>query len=338
METFRVSTQESRLESWNCLLSKQIVNCWINEESKVPEFNKFLSLLSILNLETTDKLFEDLDVKLKEIQLSDKNPPSWSKLSYVQEQLFDWYYEVYLKELNLKFQEPRLKIRDRFNSFINSFWLESSPKSALLFATKIEQFVLSQSKQYCQEKKTLLHQENGGKKSFDFLSQKISKKEKVQGTDNNYDSAIKALLHIYKCKIKSEICDFKIQIASAIIQDNQLVIENLLESNSFLNQLQENFSSSSQNNSLLLSMLFEQMCLVKSPDEYRQELQKDLGIPLNRWGSCGYISISEVKKILAEKVSVISKDIYGQLILELTSEAKLNQQQNNHLELQAISN
>ncbi len=331
-------SQESRLENWNCSISKEIVNCWINEESKVPQFNNFLSLLSILNVEATDKLFEDLETKLQEIQVSDKIPPSWSKLTQVQEQLFDWYYEVHLKEINLKFQEPRMKIRDRFKKFINSFWLEVSPQSALDFSTKIEQLVLSQSKQYCQEKKTLLQQENGGKKSFDFLSQKIPKKEKVQGTDNNYNSAIKALLHIYKCKIKSEICDLKIQIASAIIQDNQLVIENLLEANSFLNQLQESFSTKSQNNSLLMSMLFEQMCLVKSPGDLRQDLEKDLGIPLNRWGTCGYISIDEVKKILAEKVSVISKDIYGQLIQELSSEAKLNQQQNNHLELLINSN
>ncbi len=331
-------SKESRLESWNCLLSKEIVKCWIKEESKVPEFNKFLGLLSILNLEATDKLFQDLEVKIQEIQASDQNPPSWAKLTYVQEHLFDWYYEVYLKELNLKFQEPRIKTRDRFKTFINSFWLESSLKSALDFATKIEQLVLSQSKQYCQSKKTFLQQENGGKKSFNFLSQKLTAKEEEGNISKNYNSAIRALLHIYKCKIQSEICDFKIQIASAIIQDNQLVIENLLEANSFLNQLQESFSSSNQNNSLLMSMLFEQMCLVKSPGDLRQDLEKDLGIPLNRWGSCGYISLEEVEKILLEKVGVISKDIYGQLIKELTSEANLNQPKNNHLQVLAATN
>ena len=331
-------SQESRLENWNCSISKEIVNCWINEESKVPQFNNFLSLLSILNVEATDKLFEDLETKLQEIQVSDKTPPSWSKLTQVQEKLFDWYYEVHLKEINLKFQEPRMKIRDRFKKFINSFWLEVSPQSALDFSSKIEQFVLSQLKQYCQEKKTLLQQENGGKKSFDFLSQKISRKEKLESISNNYNSANKALLHIYKCKIKSDVCDLKIQIASAIIQDNQLVIQNLVESTSFLNQLQESFSTKSQSNSLLMSMLFEQMCLVKSPNNLRQEIEHDLGIPLNRWGSCGYISLEEVKKILLEKVSVISKDVYEQLIKELTSEAELNQAKNNHLELVINSN
>ena len=180
-------SQESRLESWNCLLSKEIVNCWINEESKTPQFNNFLSLLSILNVEATDKLFEDLEVKLEEIQSSDKTSPSWSKLTHVQESLSEWYYETYLKEFNLKFQEPRIKIRDKFNSFINSFWLKTSPKSALDFSSKIEQFVLSQLKQYCQEKKTLLEQENGGKKSFDFLSQKLIGKEKEGNIGNNYD-------------------------------------------------------------------------------------------------------------------------------------------------------
>ena len=333
-----MSSQESRLENWNCLLSKEIVNCWTKEETKVPEFNKFLSLLSILNLEADDKLFEDLEIKLKEIQATDNTPSSWAKLTQVQEQLFHWYYEVYLKELNLKFQDLRIKTRDRFKKFINFFWLDSSLKSALDFATKIEQFVLSQTRQYCQEKETLLQQENGGKKPFNFLSQKLLSKQEENNIAKNYDSAIRALLYIYKCKIQAEICDFKIQIVSAIIQDNQLVIENLLESNSFLNQLQESFSCQGQNNSLLVSILFEQMCLVKSPSDLRQDLEKDLGIPLNRWGTCGYISIDEVKKILTEKVSVISKDIYGQLIKELTSEVGVNKPKNNHLQILAATN
>lgn len=331
-------SQESRLESWNCLLSNEIVDCWINEESKTPQFNNFLSLLSILNVEATDKLFEDLKAKLQEIQEVNKAQPSLEKLIYIQEHLSEWYFQVYLKEINSKFQEPRIKIRDEFKKFINAFWLDASPQSALNFSSKMEGFLISQSNKYLAEKETLLQQENGGKKSYSVLTHKVIQELDNEGIKNNYNSANKALLHIFKCKIKSEICNFKIQIISAIIQDNQLIIQNLLESTSFLNQLKESFSSSSQNNSLLLSMLFEQMCSVKSPHQLRQEIENHLGIPLNRWGSCGYISLEEVKKFLIAKISVITKDIYGQLIQELSSEVKLNKEENKDLELLAISN
>ena len=315
-------TQESRLESWNYLLSKEIVSCWIEGSAELPSFNQFLGLINILNVEADDKLFEEVASTLREIQASNKTQLSLDKLIYIQEHLAEWYFEIYLKKLAFKFQSPRIEIRDKFKKFLNSFWLDASPKYALDFASKIESFLLSLDKKYKQEKQTLLNQENQGKKAYDSLIFKI-----IQGKYNirdKYENTNRVLLHIYKCKIRAEICDLKIQIISAIIRDNQLIIQELIESNSFLSNLQEKFSIETQKNNLLLSILFEQMCLVKTPDNFKKELEEHLGTPLNRWGSCGYINIDEIKKILLKKLSAITQDIYDQLIQELKIEVEAN--------------
>ena len=93
-------TQESRLESWNYLLSKEIVSCWITEEKELPSFNQFLGLINILNVEADDKLFEGVESKLKEIQASNKTQLSLDKLIFIQEHLAEWYFEIYLEKTN----------------------------------------------------------------------------------------------------------------------------------------------------------------------------------------------------------------------------------------------
>ncbi|MDJ0719220.1 MAG: hypothetical protein QNJ54_34165 [Prochloraceae cyanobacterium] len=335
-------SQKSRWETWNQLLAGEIVNCWIQYESNLPSFNDFLSLLNILNLEGTKLLFDELDFKFDEIQNTTDSQLNLENLIEIQERFGDWYYREYLKKITLHFQAPQIEARDKFKKFVNSFWLFSSPKSTLDFLSKIEGFLISCQNKYQQEKQTLLKQENGGKKSFNSLTYKLIQ-DKDKSIDNtkvkiNYDLASKALIHTYRYKLKSELCNFKIDILRRIQQDNQVIIENLIASDSFLSKFQESYQLSEAKTNLLVATLFEHICSVKSPESLKQELETHLGVPLNRWGSCGYISIEEVRRILLDKLSVMTKDAYSQLVEELTSEVKLKQQESNHFQEIAISN
>lgn len=350
----------SRLENWTYLLSKEVVDYWLNErEVELLSFEEAIVSLGLTGGVNDNQLaqglhqgednvtlleeLEKIRQRIEENYLSESN--SLEKIWQIESVLFNWYYgnsnnknsPGCLETLEITSRTLRIETQKNFQNFINSVWLKSSPNTGFNYLSQIGALLFNLNDQYQAKRQSYFLEENGGKKSYAVLISKIIKSENQEEVNNNYNSAINALFHIYKCKIKGEIAERASHIIREVIQDYQLISDNLLESISFLEDVKESFLKTGQN-SRTASMLYDEMCLVISPDVLRQEVEKDLGIPLNRWGSCGYITETEVKKILLNKMTGITKDIYEKIKQDFTSELQVNQEESNHFQLQVISN
>jgi len=355
-----VKSETSRLEKWTYLLSKEIVNYWLNnQEVKLPAFEESITALGLKGEANVNKLYqnleqgegdltllEELEKLLKRIEenySSESN--SLEKIWQIESVLFNWYYGNNndknslgcLQNLEIKSRILRVETRKKFQDFIDSLPLKSSPRGQLDYLSRIGALLFNLNDRYEAERQSYILQENGGKKSYDFLISKIIKSPTESEVNNNYKSGINALFHIYKCKIKGEIADLASHIIRGVIQDYQLTSESLIQSSSFLGELQDSLSLKEQKSKLAIAEFFEEMCLIKSPHDLRQEVESDLGVSLNRWGSCGYISLEDINKILLLKVAPIAKDICGQLAQEFAPEPELKQEESKPFQLLAYS-
>ena len=348
---------ESQIENWTYLLSKEVVENWLNnEEAELPVFEEVIASLGLKGEANINELYQNLqqgegEVTLLEeleklLERIEENYSSESnlleKIWQIESALFSWYYGNNndknnlgcLQNLEIKSRVLRVETRRRFQDFIDSIMLKSSPRKQFNYLSRIGALLFNLNDRYEAGRQSHALQENAGKKSYDFLISKIIKSQNSEEVNNNYKSAINALFHIYKCKIKGEIADLASHIIRGVIQDYQLISESLIQTTSFLNNLQDSLLLKEQKVNLIL---LEKMHSIKSPDTLREELENSFGIPLNRWGSCGYISVEEVKKFLLEKVAIITKDIYQKEIQELTS-PKLNQEQDKPFKILSTSN
>lgn len=350
----------SRVENWTYLLSKEVVNHWLNnQEAELPSFEEAIALLGLTggvdsnqlsqNLEQVKvdvTLLQELEKLLSRIQENySSEPNSLEKLLKIESVLFNWYYgddndnnsPGCLQKLELKSRALRVEIRKNFQDFTNSIFIKSSPNAGFNYLSQIRAFLFSLNDQYFAERQSYILQENGGKKSYNVLVSKIIKSQTNEELNSIYDSGINALFHIYKCKIKVEIADLASHIIRGIIPDSQLISDSLIQSSSFLGELQNSFSLKEPKSKLAIAEFFDEMCLIKSPDKLKQEVENDLGIPLNRW-RCGYISLEEINKILLLKVAPIAQDIFGKLAQEFAPEPKLKQQESQPFQLLTYSN
>lgn len=356
-----MNAEISRLETWNYLLASEIINCWLsNEQANLPNWLDIIKLLGLEKSQESDNklwqfleegksfstLAQELEIKIIE-ETSRLDSGALEKIIHLEEELFFWYYGKAqnqddlscLSKIESNFQLVRTDLRNKVKCFVNSFWLKTSPEPCLEYLRKIEIYLYNLSNQYEIDRQNSLKKENGGKKSYGCLVSKITNSPDIDSKEKYFQLASKALLHIYQSKIKVLILTLVIEIIEAIIRDNQIYIENLISTISFLKSIKDSFqSNTSLTSSLIILMLFDHICSVKSPESLKQELEAHLGVPLNRWGSCGYISVEEVRTILLDKVAVLTKDAYAQLASEFNSNSEIDKQESNHLELVINSN
>lgn len=356
-----MKSETSRLEKWTYLLSKEVVNYWLtNQEIELPPFEKSITLLGLKGEADINQLYQNLeqgeaDLTLLEelekfLQRIEENYSSESnsleKIWQIESVLFNWYYGNNndknslgcLQKGEIKSRILRVETRKKFQDFIDSLPLKSSPRGQFDYLSRIGALLFNLNDRYEAERQSYILQENGGKKSYDFLISKIIKSPTESEVNNNYKSGINALFHIYKCKIKGEIADLASHIIRGVIQDYQLINDSLIETISFLDNLRESLSLKEQESDLSTLVLFDEMCLVKSPNDLRLEVEEDLGIPLNRWGIVSCISPEQVKEILLGKIRIITQDIHAQLIKKLTSESDSNQEETKPFQLLSYSN
>lgn len=224
------------------MLASELINYWLNESrSELPSWAE--ALLAILGIkeekeletqplfkslvqgEFLSNLLSDLELTLKQIS-SDliAEPNSSLKLMKVEAELFSWYYgsaesainSGKLEYLKSNFQVVRNKSRNTTQEFINSFWLKTSTQPCWEYLSKIETFLFNVSQEYQKKQQNYLSQEQGGKKSYQYLLFQLLEAQDESLIQQNYQLGIKALFHIYKSKIKSEILDLVLQVVKTM--------------------------------------------------------------------------------------------------------------------------
>ena len=335
-DEIRVSQTErpklARLKNWNVLLAAETINWWLtSQKSELPSYSEALILLGIRAdssnllvkfLEQGElpnlNLFQELELRLDTFS-SDLSNRSDS-IENLEKKISHWYHGNYsddgytccLTKLQSNSQILRIELVEKFQQFVNSFWSKTSPQPCLEYLEKLEVFLVNIYQKYEQEQQNYIQQEKAGKRAYNYLLSQIIKSSSHDQTHNNYQIAIKALLHIYKSKIKAEICCLASQALKNIIKINQLYLDDLLQTHSFLKRIRNNLLAQKINN-ILLPILFEQMCTLISPEDLCKELEQELGHSLNQWGICGYIDEEKVKHLLLEKIAKITRKIHEQL-------------------------
>ncbi|MDJ0647117.1 MAG: hypothetical protein QNJ60_00285 [Xenococcaceae cyanobacterium MO_188.B19] len=338
-------------ENWNNLLASYVIDYWLDSvKSELPDWSDVLNLLGLEETENSENqlfkllgqgelsssLIQELELEVKEISGSLEDS-SLENIIGLEEEIFSWYYgnpedntePGCVASLELNFQELKNELRDKNQQFLNDFWSSTSPRPCLKYLSKVEAFLLNLSQQYQIERQSYLKKENGGQKSYAFLYSKMIKSDQQKVIQESYKAIINALLHIYRCKIKAQILTLAIQIIQELIRDNQAYVDNLIKSVSFLRRIKDScVVNTNQPSNFIIAMIFGQICVNNSPEVLCKELETNLGCSLNRWGSCGYISEAEVKKMLLNKIAGITNSMYEEIKQEFTSNIVVNRDLN----------
>ncbi len=337
-------------ENWNKLLASYVINSWMNsQKSELPEWAEMLNLLGMESSNNFDNqlfqfleqgvsfssLAEELEKKVEVLRgeliidsLEKKVEPikeeliidSLEKISYLEDELSSWYYGNYednnakgcVTKLELRFQELRSQLRDKNQQFLNSFWASTSPRPCLKYLAEVESFLLNVLSQYELGREDYFKKEKGGVQSLARLYSKITKSQSLRSVQENCNKVINTLSHIYECRIKVRILTWGIEIVEALLRDNQIYIDNLIKSVTFLRKIKDSLEVDGNETDDFIIIL-AQKSLMNQPEDLCEELEKSLGYPLNKWGSSGYISEAEVKKKLLEKMTVITNNIYEKI-------------------------
>lgn len=325
-------------ENWNNSLALYVIDYWLDSQiSQLPKWSDFLNLfgfeesnnlqLQLLNFleigELANGLIVELEAKVEEIK-KDKDIDSIEKITEVEEELLTWYYGNFenkvdgcTSRLGVEFRQLRRELRDKYQHFLNSFWVKTSPRPCLKYLAEAEAFILNIIPEYKLERQSCKAKENAGRKSCERLYSKSFKAETKVAKKEDYQSIINLLSHIYKCKIKVNILTLAIEILEAIVGDNELYVNELIKSVSFLRKVKKAIEIDEEKQNKFIIELAQEKSIIH-PQEISKELEIRFGSSINRWGNYSYISEIEVKEKILEKVTIVSNDIYQELKQEFT--------------------
>ena len=344
---FKVQTMH--LKSWSNLLAAEIINYWLFERK--IELDSEPEVLSLLGIKTDSteslinflkqggisncSLIEELNLRLNNSSLENnkiiKKEELESNLIDLENKLTHWYngnsvkdgYICCLIKLQFNSQALRIKLSETLKQLINSFWSKTSPNYCLEYLEKLETLFKNIDREYLKKKETCLLEEKAGLSAYDYLKQQIKKNNNLKRNREDYLIAIKALSHIYKSKINAEIYYLASQALKNNIQLIQLYIDNLIQTNYFLEKIKKEFITQ-QTNKIILPFIFEQMSQFTNLEKLCKEMEEELGHSLNQWGICSYITEEKVKNILSKKTDEIIFKINQKINEELSQQYFIN--------------
>ncbi|BAZ47074.1 LuxR family two component transcriptional regulator (plasmid) [Chondrocystis sp. NIES-4102] len=288
------------------LLQGESVNCDIIKESEL-RINKYSSDLL--------KCISKNDFGLFNRTLSDieKKIDVWIYKEECIRNHMSCQLRLRINALNLRINLIK-KVRD----FIKSFWNNTLPQESLNYLENLEQLIANQIYNFHLMLKSYLQYQKSYEKSYEILKAKVLSSEQV---NENYDYMIKAFKYMCIYKIKREALELSIEALKSIREISQTSIDTIILTVKLLQEakIQCKFQLNCQFNddSNQENILFEQIQAQVIPEKLKYSLEKYLGMELNSWGNCSYITEHRIREFFILELNEIIKNFSVEIMQNL---------------------
>ena len=309
-------------ENWCYLLAGEIIKCWLAEKpEQLPSLDRLLGfvlndspnfLLDRLSQGEAKQydLFAELQDRLnKSIYINSSDHNYLANLKRINQDIKNWYAGKMMSEgctgcrLRLKQNARNLKTQAHgdYQKAVNALFGTVPPQSCLDYFEKAKIVLSRFIEQYQEAKEDCDRDKSKGIKSYRYLLQQIENSSDNFTVQDSYEGAKNLLLHIYRSTLTSDIQIHSIAIITYIIDTNQAYLDNVSKTCNFFSELESNLALKS-NNSNLSPFLFEKFLEHSSPLILRQEIEKESGYSLYRWGGDFFYFPSGSTRFIAAKI------------------------------------
>jgi len=274
----------------NFLIKGNSVSCNLEEELKL-RINKLVEKCSNhINAENIDRELDKIITQTDYWLYTDQTSSSFSSLK---------------SRMEANAQILRIDYGQSIQKFIRPIFSSMPPKSCLEYLKFIKQLLQNEVKNLQDNLNDYQSKEKSASKAYNIL---LDNSEEIE-------SLTRAILYIYRSKMLAESTILAIQVIQGLLRSIQLYIEDLILTIKVLNGVLDLLDISEMDDSIT-SFVHNKLKTFQDYTKMLQEIESEVGYPINNWGIRG-IDSTEVKDKLLDKISSRSGDILENIEAEL---------------------
>jgi DNA-binding NarL/FixJ family response regulator len=344
---------KSQLESWTNKLAQEIIIWWRTQsEQKPASAREILTLLtltsnqpqtinSIFNSQAKANLLVQLKLQIEKLKANcqkENKETLNQKLKQVAQYIIQQIEKDfapdenpdltsnYLFNLQFNAHDFRNQTIQKFQEYLSDYWQVAAPQNLLDFLEDLESVLHQMHQQYQKKQEQYLIQSNSAWRTYlhllekterHYLSLKLSKKNYAR---NDWQAIWNALYYVCEDKINAKICGWESELIRELLEQTQIYLNNLRQTDNILNELQKYFEQHSSLTHISKSYIREKI----DPVQLRSSIETWSGHSLNQWGVSAHISAQIIRERLLAELSPIAKSIYTQFYQEAFSVERNN--------------
>jgi DNA-binding NarL/FixJ family response regulator len=349
---FSVSSlnSQSQLKSLTNKIAQEIIICWRTQSEQKPvsatDILTLLRLISnrpeqtvslIFNSQAKDKLLVQLKLQIKKLKVScqkENGKKITQKLEQIAQQMIqevekdfvpDEHHDLtsnYLSDFQVSAHDFRNQTIQRFQKYLSDYWQTTAPKNLLNCLEDLKCILNQLHQQYQNQQKQYLTKSNAAWRAYLYLLEKIerdyslSKLSKKNYASNDWQAIWNAFYYICEDKVNAKIYGWESELISELLEQTQIYLNNLRQTDDLLNELQEYFE---QHHSSLIPISSSYIREKIDSVQLRTSIETLSGHSLNQWGTSAHISAPIIRQHLLAELDPITKSIYTQFYQEAFS-------------------
>jgi DNA-binding NarL/FixJ family response regulator len=335
---------ESRLERWTIWLAREVIVWWRTHSEKEPlSTTELLAQLELTDNPKTNQIFKLLEQPSGEISLREQLRSQIEKLkaSYQKQasespsqQLQEAMRKIsqsfafarknefcYLSVLNARVRTLRGEKIERFQKCFTALLQTSAPQPLLHYWEDLESSLIDLHQQYQSKYEQHLNRNNSAWRAYLHLKAKLygERQSYETYTSKDWQAAWNAVYYIYEDTLSAEISRLASLLIAELLQQTRFYLENLKQTEAFLEELQMCFEEQNNANSLPIPILVAHFSEKIDPVQLRDRLEASLGHSLNYWVTSAKISTQDIRELLLVELRPLALAIYMESYREAIS-------------------
>lgn len=345
---------QSQLKSLTNKIAQEIIICWRTQsEQKPTSATDILTVLRLINnqpeqtislifnSQAKDKLLVQLKLQIKKLKVScqKENKKITQKLEQVAQQMIqevekdfvsDEHHDLtsnYLFNFQVSAHDFRNQTIQKFQKHLSNYWQATAPGNLLNCLEDLKCIFNQLHQQYQNQQKQYLTKSNAAWRTYLYLLEKIeqdyslNKSSKKNYASNDWQAIWNALYYVCEDKINAKIYGWESELISELLEQTQIYLNHLRQTDELLNELQEYFEQLHSSPIPVSSSYIREKI---DPVQLRTSIETLSGHSLNQWGTSANISAPIIRDHLLAELSPIAKSIYTQFYQEAFSFIQTN--------------
>ena len=328
----------------NEIIIANIIKAWINETKsynfdrnnflqffQVNSINPQNSIDSIIQGDLTQcNLIQELELRFERLVLEsvDSNEINKDNLDRKLEKIIEclnyWFdaeptntnFSGFKSRLEANAQILRINYAENLKKYISSFFESTSPLPCLEHLESIETFLNLAIKEHQNELDRFINQRDSAFRAYNKLVDIFNRSRNIECDRCEFDSLMRAILYVYRAKMRIEASTLAIQIIQGLIRLLQFSIDDLILAISLLEAVRNQLNVSNVDEGISLfvrrksRMIYDCLRLL-------EEIELEVGCSINQWGVRASVTPTLILDKLINRISIKSNDILESIENEL---------------------
>ncbi|MEL6930115.1 MAG: hypothetical protein AAFO95_15955, partial [Cyanobacteria bacterium J06600_6] len=222
----------------------------------------------------------------------------------------------YKLRLEANAQTTRIKSIEKLHKYIKNIFSKTSPISCLEHLESIEVLYKENICKYQNQLSKITQQEKSASRAFNILTDIVNQIDKTELNQEDINSLNRALFLTYQARMQIEAYTLAIQLIQGMIRTLQFYIDDLILTIKLLQTIHDQLSIFDVDDSISF-FIKQKFSVYQDSLELLQEVESEVGYPINQWGVQGHLDSSLILNKLMDKISLTGTEILHSIEQEL---------------------